>query len=155
MRLPLPRLQFTIKRMMILAAVRAVVIGALRIVWLRYSYLRLAAHFAITEDLYREIQRFEVATAKNEEELALPFDKNVSADDREQLAAKVRMFQEQIEYFAALRQKYERSTAHSWLAVDPDPPPPQTVSGEAPSARTTTCAIIRRLAAIRGRSTLS
>ena len=60
----LSREQFTIKRMMIVVAVLAVIIGALRIVWLRYSYLRLAGRFAITEDLYRGIRRFEVETGK-------------------------------------------------------------------------------------------
>jgi hypothetical protein len=68
----LPRVQFTIKRMMTLAAVLAVVIGALRIVWLRYSYRRLAANFVITEDLHREIQRFEVATENKKRNWLLP-----------------------------------------------------------------------------------
>lgn len=93
----LPRMQFTIKRMLLVVAVATVIIGTSRVVWLRHGYLKVAAHYAATEDLYRALQRFEVEHGKkSEEELASGFGEQVSAGDREQRAAAVRAYQEQL-----------------------------------------------------------
>jgi len=120
----LPRVQFTINRVMLAVAVVALIIGGSRIVLLRDSYQKAAAHFAITENLYRSLQRFAVEQGTAEEELALAFGEKVSVENRKQRAAEVRAFQQQIEYYAALRRKYQRSAARPWVPVDPDPNPP-------------------------------
>ena len=76
------------------------------------------------EKLQREFQRFTVEDAAAEEELAIAFDMKVAAEGKEHAAAEARAMQPIIDYYAALRHKYERAAARPWLPVDPDPPPP-------------------------------
>jgi hypothetical protein len=71
------------------------------------------------------MQQFTVEDAAAEEELARAFDQKVSAEDKERAAAEARAMQPLIDYYAALRRKYERAAARPWLPVEPDPPPPQ------------------------------
>jgi hypothetical protein len=38
--------------------------------------------------------------------------------------AAFRVLQQQIDYFGALKRKYQAASALPWLAIDPDPPSP-------------------------------
>jgi hypothetical protein len=120
----LPRVRFTIGRAMAAVAVLALIMGGARIAWLRDRYRKAAAYYAAMENLQRTIQRSTVESAAAEEELLLAFDQKVSADDKQQAAAEAKAMQPLIDYYAALKRKYERAAARPWLPVDPDPPPP-------------------------------
>jgi hypothetical protein len=122
----IPRMRYTMKRMMLAVAVLALIMGGLRIVWLRDGYRKAAAYYASLEKLHRESRRFVEDGGRAEEELALAFGEKVSGEDKKQQSTEVRGWQRLSDYCAALRRKYERAAARPWIPVDPDPPPPQS-----------------------------
>lgn len=97
----LPRVRFTVRRMMVGVAIVALILVGSRIVWLRHRYRNLAQSYDVKE-------------------FALAFgvqDERVSVES-------VRAWKK-IEYYAALKRKYERAASRPWVPVPPDPPPPQ------------------------------
>jgi hypothetical protein len=117
----MPRVRFAMKRMMLAMAALALIMGGLRIAWLRDGYRKAAAFHAATENL----QRVFLEGAKTEEELALAFGYELPGEEKAQQAAKIQIMQRKADNFAAMRRKYERAAARPWMAVDPDPPSPQ------------------------------
>lgn len=120
------RVRFTLQRMVLAVAVLALIIGALRIVWLRNGYQKAAVYYAAMEKLQRDLQRFGEEDARAEEELALAFGQKVSGEQKEQQATEARGMQRLADWYAELKRKYERAAARPWLPVDPDPPPPRS-----------------------------
>jgi hypothetical protein len=117
-------MRFTIKRIMLAVAALALIMGGLRVVWLRDRYQKTAAYYAMMENLHRDFVRFVEESERAEEQLALAFGEKAARADKEQQAAEARRIQRQADYYAALRRKYEQAARRPWNLVDPDPPPP-------------------------------
>jgi hypothetical protein len=117
-------MRFTIKRIMLAVAVLALIMGGLRIVWLRDGYQKTAAYYAMMENLHRDFVRFVEESARAEQELARAFGDKALREDKEQQAAEARGIQRQADYYAALRHKYQRAARRPWNFVGPDPLPP-------------------------------
>jgi hypothetical protein len=118
----IPRLRFTLRRMTLAVAVLALILGGLRIVWLRDRYRRAAASYAATENLQRGFLRFAEGDAEAEEDLAIAFGYKISGEDKEQQATEIRVMRRKADYLEMMRRKYERAAARPWMPVDPDPP---------------------------------
>lgn len=120
LRLRLPRVRFTIKRMMLGMVFLALVLSGCRLAWLASRYRMAARNCATLETWSRSAQRLVQASSKDQDELALlflvPF-----AEDKVARAAAARGFEQSSAHYAALRRKYEEAAASPWFAADADP----------------------------------
>lgn len=109
MRARLPRVRFTVRRLMVVVAVAAVAIGGaawvVRVGRLASDYRRLHARHS------SEVQRYHEEASK-----AL---RSRNGRDRYVLASRL------ADYHARLESKYGHAAHNPWLPVDPDPPPPE------------------------------
>jgi hypothetical protein len=102
--MPLPRVRFTVRRMMVAVAIMALCLTAWSF-WARRDerFLKFA------------IEAMTHATLARAYETGRPFDSRVRAPVDPQKAA----------YHAALVRKYEYAARYPWLPVLPDPPEPE------------------------------
>jgi hypothetical protein len=124
----LPRVRFTMRVMLIAVAGVALLMGGLRLLWLRNAYQKAAMAHAAYENLARTLQRMVENEGKDERELLTAFGMEVEPESKaikEQRAADARTNQRTAEYHAALKHKYERAASRPWLSLPPDPPPPE------------------------------
>ena len=139
-----PRAQFTIRRLMLAVAVFAVALGGCRIVWLRHRYRTAAATHSSSESFWRKQQSIMEQAGKDDEThwlalLETAENGSVAVTNligtpvkimsdlgtvKERNAAEFSKCQQQVEYHAVLKRKYQRAAARPWYPVDPDPPPP-------------------------------
>ena len=124
----LPRVRFTVRGMLIAVASIALLMGGLRLVWLRSVYRKAALAHAAYENLARTLQSMVENDGKDERELAIAIGMKVAPESeavRAKRAADASVNQKTAEYHATLKQKYERAASRPWVALAPDPPPPK------------------------------
>jgi hypothetical protein len=142
--MPLPRLQFTVRRMMIVVAIAAVALGAndLRRRKVRYDALRSThewrgrssmslaeLHASTVADNEREVERLRAAVRSRHEaplreaELVAQIISNIGGAAAIERAAE-RQCRSRARFHELLRKKYERAARYPWLIVEPDPPEP-------------------------------
>jgi hypothetical protein len=142
--MPLPRLQFTVRRIMIVVAIVAVALGAndLRRRKVRYDALRSThewrgrssmslaeLHASTAAANEREVERLRAAvrsghdTPRPEAEAAAQITSNIEGAAAIERAAE-RQFRARARFHELLRKKYERAARYPWLVVEPDPPEP-------------------------------
>jgi hypothetical protein len=98
-----PRMQFTVRRMMAVVGVMAVVFG----VWVRREhFLEQARHYADASG---------TPCSEPPEAGTEAFQEWIGEQERQR---------RRVEHFDRLRLKYERAARYPWLPVAPDPPPP-------------------------------
>jgi hypothetical protein len=102
-----PRVRFTVRRLMAVVAVLAVLLGAgaevVRLARLAEDYRQRAKYFVAAED----VRNLTVAAERMVDPGA--------ARKPDRIAA----------HYAQLRRRYERAAARPWLPVAPDPPEPK------------------------------
>ena len=125
------RVRFTVRRMMAVVAIVAVLFFALvqlnRFRKLGVSYSRRAAELK-SEEAYtwRNIQRTEAVIASIQARLdfadgdSAPSLRRLVDEQRDQLAS----YAEHAHYLAKLSSKYEKAAVSPWFRVEPDPLPP-------------------------------
>jgi hypothetical protein len=105
----MPRFRFTIRRIMIVVVIAAVVssVGIMRS--RRIRYLERAAEYAQLEQVARA------------------YDPDFSRATKMDRTGKVLIdvVPKNVDRYAQLRAKYERAARYPWLSVAPDPPEPQ------------------------------
>jgi hypothetical protein len=140
----LPRLQFTVRRMMIVVAIAAVALGAneLRRRKDRYDSLRSTHewrgrssissaefHASTAAANEREVERLRAAVrsrnhaSRPEAEAVAQITSNIEGAAAIERAAE-RQFRARARFHELLRKKYERAARYPWLVVEPDPPEP-------------------------------
>ncbi len=141
----LPRIRFTVRRIMIVVAIAALALAAndLRLRWDRFRALR-SSHEAkwrgclILADLHAATAAQDEGEAKRLRAAILSGQYPVQsaaelvahiALNTEAAAASERLAEEKLRTYArfhdALRLKYERAARYPWLSVKPDPPAPE------------------------------
>jgi hypothetical protein len=124
----LPRVRFTMRGMLIAVASVALLMGGMRLLWLRSVYRKAALAHATDENLARTLQRMVKNEGKDERELEIAFGIKVQPESEAvtaKRAADTRVNQKTAEYHAALKQKYEKAASRPWVPIAPDPPPPE------------------------------
>lgn len=124
----LPRVRFTVRAMLIAVASIALLMGGLRLLWLRSVYRNAAFAHAAYENLARTMQRIVENEGNDERELYIAFGMKVEPESeavRAKRAADASVNQKTAEYHAALKLKYERAACRPWVTLAPDPPPPE------------------------------
>jgi hypothetical protein len=107
----LPRLRFTIRRMMVVVAILAVIIGGTQL-WLRMRAARER------EKAYRYMARYH---AMHERAVVIAVRQGSATAGPDELA---RLNQEWSDYHATMKLKYERALANPGVAIPLDPPHP-------------------------------
>ena len=102
--MPLPRVRFTVRRMMVAVAIAGVLVGGLRMRRLSAVYQALSESNANDEDFY-------LAALSDRFKLGHP--------------SYERTFRDRLDYHRSMRVKYERAARRPWLPVPPDPPEPE------------------------------
>jgi hypothetical protein len=118
--MPLPRVRFTVRRMMVAVAVIALVMGTVEgLRRRRESFQRRAKMFAqkvsvaiMDEQIYRMNRR------SNRPGSMFYYDNRTSV-----------AYDQLVEHYDTLRLKYEQATARPWLFVAPDPQEPTWPKG--------------------------
>jgi hypothetical protein len=118
----LPRVRFTIKRMLLAIAVLALLMFGVRMAWLSTVYRRAAARHRNREAVLREIVRL---MRDNEEKANEIFGRTLTPEEKAQQTSRNQSDDAGIEYYSQMRRKYDRAAARPWLAVEPDPPWPE------------------------------
>jgi hypothetical protein len=124
----LPRVRFTIRRIMIVVASVALLMGGVRLLWLRSVYQKAALAHAAYENLARTLQRMVENEGKDERELEIAFGMKVEPESeavKAKRAADARVNQKTAEYHAAMKHKYEQAASSPWIPITPDPPRPE------------------------------
>jgi hypothetical protein len=124
----LPQLQFKLRGMLIAVASVALLMGGLRLLWLRSAYRKAAVAHLVLEKVARTLQRIVENEGKDEREAQIDLGMRVEPESEPVLARRAgdaRLHQRTAEYHAALRQKYERAASRPWVPIAPDPPPPE------------------------------
>jgi hypothetical protein len=109
----IPRLRFTVRRLMLAVAVVAALLGCADLWRRREHYRRLAETHALSE----MVLRVDSVMARGDP-TGGPGVRLLDLSDSLEEAAKW------ADYHAGLRRKYERAARYPWLPVAPDPPPP-------------------------------
>jgi hypothetical protein len=141
----LPRIRFTVRRIMIVVAIAAVALGAndLRRRWYRFRALRsihewngracstmAERHASTAANNEREAERLRAALksghygVRSETELVAQIASNTEAQAAIERAAE-RKNRARALFHDALRLKYERASRYPWISVGPDPPQPE------------------------------
>jgi Tfp pilus assembly protein PilX len=134
--MPMPRVRFTVRRMMIAVAVVAVLIGvglqirrAIRFSRLSANYLELAAMDAEYESILRKRERNHRELAEIERESADKFQQSSIVELWRRLAQedtdRADKFKLLAEYHASMKAKYQAAARRPWLHIEPDPPRPE------------------------------
>lgn len=113
---------------MIAVASVGLLMGGLRLLWLRSVYQKAALAHAAYENLARTLQRMVENEGKDERELEIDFGIKVQPESEAVIAkraADARVNQETAEYHAALKHEYDRAASRPWVPIAPDPPPPE------------------------------
>jgi hypothetical protein len=132
----LPRVRFTVRRMMIAVAVVAVLIGvglhverAIRFSRLSTNYVEFAAMYAEYESILRKRERNHRELAERERESADKFQRSSSVELWRRLAQedtdRADKFKSLAEYHSRMKAKYQAAARRPWLDVEPDPPRPE------------------------------
>jgi hypothetical protein len=142
----LPRIRFTVRRIMLIVAITAVALGAndLRLRYQRYRALSSVhewtgrscstmaeRHAATAAGNEREAERLRAAIRSDRESKhpqvvqgILQIAANTAAQAEVERAAE-RKFRARAQFHEALRVKYERAARRPWILVEPDPPEPE------------------------------
>jgi hypothetical protein len=133
----LPRVRFTVRRMMIAVAVIAILCGvglqirrAIRLSRLSAEYAQQAAKYAEFESTWRQSERHH---REREQELRKLVDdprQGVDGPEFWRRQAKIEADQAEklkplVEFHATMKAKYQAAARRPWLPVDPDPPWPE------------------------------
>jgi hypothetical protein len=118
-----PRVRFTIKRMMVAVAILGLIMGGSRMAWLSIRYRRAAQYYATLERFFRQVQRLAQENVKSQDELALLVGSSPLLENKLARTAAAVTFQHTGDYYAALRRKYERAAFCPWFPVGEDPCP--------------------------------
>ena len=142
--MPLPRFQFTVRRMMIVVAIAAVALGANDLRWRRDRYDALRSthewrargsstsaegHSSTAAANEREVERLRAAIRAGHyplrpaAEAVAQITSNIEGAASIERAAE-RQFRARARFHELLRKKYEHAARYPWLAVEPDPPEP-------------------------------
>jgi len=116
--LKIPRVRFTVRRMMVAVAVVALAFGIVRLWAARQHYLEKAANHAGFRAL---IMRSSQDIAYWESRWT---DQRVGLPARYPWPGAPPLVRSMAEYHDAMRRKYERAARYPWLPVAPDPPKP-------------------------------
>ena len=112
----IPRIRFTVRRMMVAVAVLALAFGIARLWWARQRYLEKAAgHASFRAYLLRSpenIKHWEERWTSGREGKPARYPWPAGPPFVPAIA----------EYHEAMRLKYERAARYPWLSVAPDPP---------------------------------
>jgi hypothetical protein len=102
--MPIPRVRFTVRRIMAAVAAVALIAGGLRMRGLSVAYRELADSNTTNEEFYRVALsgRFKLGHPSYE-----------------------RTFRDRLVYHQLMRKKYDRAARYPWLPVWPDPPEPE------------------------------
>jgi CO/xanthine dehydrogenase FAD-binding subunit len=116
MRFTRPR--FTVRRLMVVVAVVAVIVGVERLYERRIAFLLLASEHARLEDRAQKLSgsMSDTATlneAKGNDDAAEGWRRRASFQDVEAISR------------GLMRRKYERAARNPWLPLEPDPPKPK------------------------------
>ena len=116
----LPRVRFTVRRMMIVVAVAAMLLGAYEMLGVSLYRRKQALHFGLAEsDALRELADHERITA------LIKGQAGTTARDREtKHIALGEQARKRAAYFTAMKRKYEIAAIRPWVSVEPDPPLP-------------------------------
>jgi hypothetical protein len=112
---------------MVAVAIVALLMGAGRLLWLRWTFQVAALAHAANENLARVLQEMVEDEGKDERELEIAFGMSPAPEPEavvKKRAADAAMNRKTAEYHAALKRKCERAARYPWLPVQPDPPPP-------------------------------
>jgi hypothetical protein len=116
--MPIPRVRFTVRRMMVAVAIVAAVAGAAA-ASRRWSVLASAYHVkALYLGLQADLEEENARTA----DAAIWFARASDPDRPERAAPRYRR---RAEFYSLLRGKYERAARYPFLPVAPDPPEPE------------------------------
>jgi type II secretory pathway component PulJ len=129
--MPMPRVRFTVRRMMIAVAIVACLIGGGLHAWRIYRKFQMFAEKAEFHS-FREWQRRRLAAAvegqaelSRKRALLFPNERQDLLESAE-ISEKVAKHEgTRADYQAALKTKYERAARFPWLPVEPDPPEPE------------------------------
>jgi hypothetical protein len=139
--LRLPRMRLTIRSVMLVVAVLALLIGADQLVRRATLYRTMAARFGKLEYSTRNLQIMSerrsqrlAARAKEQVEGWGPFNDDqhrasVLAQTKDWIEAgylrqEADVYAAETEWYSQLRQRYERAASHTWEPLAPDPPGP-------------------------------
>lgn len=142
----LPRVRFTVRRLMIAVAIAGVIMGVTRLTANARRLRARAAGYAIRAATERETNW---GMASDEAQLARAVDRvkvhktrmeagSLDQDPSDQRAVlelmeesvarrrrRIARHHGRLAYFLAMRAKYERAARYPWLSVEPDPPEPE------------------------------
>jgi hypothetical protein len=122
--MPLPRVRFTVRRMMIAAAVVALPLG-----WWRYREMTaLADRYRQRYGWYTGLAALDLGEAEDWDRMAVEKRKDPAqhpAWTLDQMAAASAGKRKMGNYYRDLASKYARAVARPWLPVAPDPPEPE------------------------------
>ena len=131
----LPRVQFTVRRMMVSVAVVAVLVANVELMRRHVVSRALATKHAAMQAELEAARRLaeerakwvELLAERGEVEAPTSFpliDPLAGATTLSEVRALSTRYAKQAAYHAQLRRKYERAAARPWLPIEPDPPPP-------------------------------
>jgi hypothetical protein len=124
----LPRVRFTVRRLMIAVAVVAVLIGAGISVRRSIFLSREAAACSGFESFWRDQGHYSRKAAEDYSRIAkMSTDSNFASELRglaRDSAEQAEHDVERADYFGRLKAKYEAAVRRPWLSVEPDPPNP-------------------------------
>jgi hypothetical protein len=124
----LPRVQFTMRGILIAVACIGLVMGGLRLIWLRSVYRKVALAHAAYEKLARTLQTLVENEDQDERKLEIAFGIKVQSESeavKAKRAADAGVNQKTAEYHAAMKHKYEQAASSPWIPITPDPPRPE------------------------------
>lgn len=111
------RIRFSVRKMMALVLVVAMLLGALNLMWKRNAYKKLAQFYR-----GREIRL--VGAIRGEEARQAKFDELTDPEVVSGAIASLKASRARMPYFRLLAEKYEHAASKPWLSVEPDPPEP-------------------------------
>ena len=125
----LPRVQFTVRRMMVAVALLGVFFGITvvgnRILQRHRRFRSAASHFANLEDLERDgVRHYEVMAEPWAKLLEPGKSSGLVYDEMMTFRVKADASRRKADYYANLVNKYERASTRPWNSVSPDPPEP-------------------------------
>ncbi len=111
--MPLPRVRFTVRRLMVAVAVVGLALWLGKGLIRHWRYRSLAAAYATKESLARRLSTGDVTATSSTLFATRPGEQPVTSVMANR------------DYYAAMREKYERAARSPWLPVAPDPPEPE------------------------------
>jgi tetratricopeptide (TPR) repeat protein len=123
----LPRVRFTVRRIMAVVAVISLVLGvsieAFRLRRQRETYLRLVTEHKLQEGHYQLLEQSELEMAAFDESFLKQIETQAGSRPKARSLVAAVTFHKSAQYHAALKQKYLTAAARPWRSIEPDPPP--------------------------------